>query len=109
MPPKTAYTHRWPTHISLSLNFRSVEPCMHTSAVNYKLAGHLPIIKIGSRSYIESNAALRLVSRHLKLYGADPEADYTTDMAADIVVEARCGTLCMFVCCTVQPRPCTAC
>jgi hypothetical protein len=53
------------------------------------LAGHLPIIKIGSRSYLESNAALRLVSRRLGLYGADAEADYVTDMAADIVVEAR--------------------
>jgi hypothetical protein len=45
---------------------------------------------MGSRSYIESNAALRLVSRKLGLYGTDAEADYTTDMAADIVVEARC-------------------
>ncbi|WIA39660.1 hypothetical protein OEZ86_005729 [Tetradesmus obliquus] len=53
------------------------------------ITGHLPIVRFGGRSYIESNAALRLASRRLGLYGTDAEADYCVDMAADIIVEAR--------------------
>lgn len=53
------------------------------------ITGHLPIVKLGGKSYIESVSILRMLARKLGQYGVDLETDYQQDMAADMTTEFR--------------------
>eukprot|EP00878_Enallax_costatus_P001912 GHUV01002074.1.p1 GENE.GHUV01002074.1~~GHUV01002074.1.p1 ORF type:complete len:233 (+),score=53.81 GHUV01002074.1:154-852(+) len=53
------------------------------------ITGHLPVVTMNGKHYVESNSILRLLSRKLGQYGEDPEQDYVIDMIADILMDFR--------------------